>query len=135
MARSRVGDVRVANRSSSYTCSALSRYLEEALAETAAQVGVNGLRAGFQGVTFPVKSGCVTLLREVQVGQRIVRPFSPELGGLSVEAFIFGGIAYETWWTTSEPSRRRHHELATLVAVPVARCSKWWVVSKRRENV
>ena len=59
----------------------------------AAQVGVNGVRAGFQGVTFPVKFGYVTLLREVQRGHRVLRPFLPELGGLSVEGFIFGGLA------------------------------------------
>jgi hypothetical protein len=94
---------RVANRSSSYTRSALSKYLEEALVELAAQVGVNGLRAGFRGVTFPVKFGYVTLLREVTVGHRVLRPFLPELGGLSVEGFIFGGLAYEIWWTPTEP--------------------------------
>jgi hypothetical protein len=96
---------RVANRSSSYTRSALSKYLEEALAEMAAQVGVNGVRAGFQGVTFPVKFGYVTLLREVQRGHRVLRPFLPELGGLSVEGFIFGGLAYEIWWTPTEPKQ------------------------------
>jgi hypothetical protein len=98
-------DVRSPNSraAASYSRSSLSKYLEEALAETAAQVGVNGLRAGFRGVSFPVQFGYVTLLREVTVGYRTVRPFLPELGGLTAGGFVFGGVAYEVWWTPSPP--------------------------------
>ena len=48
---------RVSGRTASYDRSALVTYLEEALAETAAQVGVNGVRAGFRGACFPVRFG------------------------------------------------------------------------------
>jgi hypothetical protein len=44
-----------------YDKSALCRYLEEALAESYAQVTVNGLRALPDGLTFPVRNGYVTL--------------------------------------------------------------------------
>lgn len=94
---------RVANRSSSYARSALSKYLEEALAETAAQVGVNGISSAFRGVVFPVRFGYVTLLREVVINGRRVRPFLPELGGLCAGGFIFGGIRFEYWWSPTQP--------------------------------
>lgn len=94
---------RVASRSSSYSRSALSKYLEEALAETVAQVGVNGLRSAFRGVSFPVQLGYVTLLREVIINGRRVRPFLPELGGLCAGGFIFAGIPFEYWWTPAQP--------------------------------
>ena len=94
---------RVANRSSSYSRSALSKYLEEALAETAAQVAVNGLRSAFRGVSFPVQFGYVTLLREVVINGKLVRPFLPELGGLCAGGFVFGGIPFEYWWSPTPP--------------------------------
>lgn len=52
---------RIENRTTSYFRSSLSRYLEEALAETVAQVGVNGVRSFFVGIRFPVQSGYVYL--------------------------------------------------------------------------
>jgi len=50
---------RVENRTTSYFRSSLSRYLEEALAETFAQVGTNGIRNFFVAVRFPVREGYV----------------------------------------------------------------------------
>ena len=94
---------RVASRSSSYSRSTLSKYLEEALAETVAQVGVNGLRSAFRGVSFPVREGYVTLLREVLVNGKKIRPFLPELGGVCAGGFIFGGIPFEYWWSPTPP--------------------------------
>ncbi len=94
---------RVAGRAASYTRSSLAVYLEEALAETAAQVGVNGVRAAFRGVSFPVKFGYVTLLRETMIRGQRVRPFLPELGGLTAGGFIYGGVAYEIWWSPQRP--------------------------------
>jgi hypothetical protein len=87
----------------SYGRSALSTYLEEALAETAAQVGVNGLRAGFRGVYFPVKFGYVTFMRKTVLQGKTVRPFLPEIGGLLAGGFIFGGVRYEIWWSPRRP--------------------------------
>ncbi len=94
---------RVAGRSASYSRSTLSKYLEEMLAETVAQVGVNGLRSAFRGVSFPVQQGYVTLLREAIINGKKVRPFLPELGGVLAGGFIFGGIRFEYWWSPSPP--------------------------------
>jgi hypothetical protein len=54
---------RIANREASYRHSSLSRYLEEALAETVAQVRVFGVGESFVGIRFPVSSRYVYLLR------------------------------------------------------------------------
>jgi hypothetical protein len=54
---------RIANRDASYRHSSLSRYLEEALAETAAQVRVFGVSELFVGVRFPIRARYVYLLR------------------------------------------------------------------------
>ena len=50
---------RVQVRANAYSNSVLVRYLEEALAETFAQVCVNGARGIVQGLTFPVREGYV----------------------------------------------------------------------------
>ncbi len=54
---------RVENRAGSYFRSSLWRYIEEAMAETVGQVGVNGIRSFFVGIRFPVKNGYVYLTR------------------------------------------------------------------------
>jgi hypothetical protein len=56
-------NTRVANRAGSYFRSSLWRYIEEVMAETVAQVGVNGMRNFFVGVRFPVNNGYVYLTR------------------------------------------------------------------------
>lgn len=80
---------RVQSRASSYFRSSLRRYLEEALAETAAQVGVNGFRQTFAGLRFPVYEGYVQLTRG--------SGFAPDMSGrgLLVEggALIGTGLA------------------------------------------
>jgi hypothetical protein len=56
-------EYRVNNRASSYLRSSLYRYIEEALAETIAQVGVYGIRQFLTGIRFPVKSGYMFLIQ------------------------------------------------------------------------
>jgi len=56
-------EYRVGNRAASYVRSSLYRYFEEMLAETIAQVGVNGFKQVFVGVRFPVKNGYVFLMK------------------------------------------------------------------------
>jgi hypothetical protein len=56
-------EYRASNRAMSYVRSSLYRYIEEAIAETVARVGVEGFRKFFVGVRFPVRSGYVYLLR------------------------------------------------------------------------
>jgi hypothetical protein len=90
---------RVRNRASSYGRSSLSKYLEEAVAESVAQVGVNGFLSVFRGISFPVREGYVTLIRV----SNTARPFLPELGGLTVGGFLIGDMAFEIWWSPQEP--------------------------------
>ena len=95
---------RISNRSSSYSRSPLSRYLEEALAEVVAQVGVNGFKSVFKGIAFPVQNGYVTILRPVvRAGERI-SPFLPELGGLVSGGFIVGGQTYKIIFSRQKPT-------------------------------
>jgi len=70
-----------------YNRSHLLRYIEEALAETAGQVGVNGLRGVFEGVSFPVSNGYVT------IGQ-----MSREAAGLVLGPVNVGGAVYRVWF-------------------------------------
>jgi hypothetical protein len=94
---------RVSGRAASYKRSALSKYLEEALAETVAQVGVNGWQSVFTGISFPVKNGYVTLLRRASAGQRTLYPVLPELAGLLAGGFILGGEACDIRFSTMQP--------------------------------
>lgn len=54
---------RVGNRAGSYVRSSLWRYIEEALAETIAQVTVEGFRNAFSGLRFPIRNGYLYLTR------------------------------------------------------------------------
>lgn len=92
-------NIRVENRARSYSRSALSKFLEEAVAETAAQVSVYGFRGVFRGISFPVQNRYVTLLRV----DRGVRPFLPEAGGLVAGGFVLHGMVFEIWDTPRPP--------------------------------
>jgi hypothetical protein len=56
---------------SAYSRSALLRYLEEALAETYAQLRVNGLAMALEAIRFPIKAGYVTVSAMATEGQAI----------------------------------------------------------------
>jgi hypothetical protein len=94
---------RVGNRAASYVHSSLWRYIEEALAETVAQVGVRGMRQFFTGVRFPYKSGYMFL--------RKGGGFNPMFGGSGAipEASALlrvgnvAGIAFELWFQPGSP--------------------------------
>ena len=51
-----------------YAKSGLCRYLEEALAESYAQVKVNGVRGLPDGLAFPIRNGYVSLARVATEG-------------------------------------------------------------------
>lgn len=53
----------MSTRAASYVRSSLWRYLEEALAETVAQVGVTGFSKFFRGIRFPIENGYMYLMR------------------------------------------------------------------------
>ncbi len=87
--------IRVQSRTNSSFRSSLSRYLEEALAETAAQVQVNGGLAGvLEGLRFPVSNGYVTLSRgggfsSAMGGQGVLREAGTLIG---VGGHVFQGL-------------------------------------------
>jgi len=64
-----------------YEKSALCRYLEEAMAETYAQVEVNGIRALPEGLTFPLRGGYDLTLRRVATEG-------------AIGAISYGGVLY-----------------------------------------
>jgi hypothetical protein len=77
-------EFRVQNRTASYVRSALSKYLEEAFAETYAQIKMGGIGEALVGITFPLKQEYVTLLasRYSTMQLRMIHPVLPEVGGL-----------------------------------------------------
>jgi hypothetical protein len=90
--------VRVENRIGSYFKSSLYRYIEEMLAETVAQVGVNGLSKVLVGLKFPVANGYVYLTR--------IGGYGPAMGGAGLipeGAALIGvgsivGFSYHLWF-------------------------------------
>ncbi len=93
---------RVENRVGSYFQSSLYRYVEEALAETVAQVGVNGFTKLFVGLKFPVglgsDPGYVYLVRAGGYSS-----YMKGAGLLSEGAGLIGsgavqGFAFELWF-------------------------------------
>jgi hypothetical protein len=89
---------RVENRVGSYFNSSLYRYLEESLAETVAQIGVNGLSRAFIGMRFPVSNGYVFLTRAggfsaYMKGAGLLPETVALLGSGALQ-----GFAYEVWF-------------------------------------
>jgi hypothetical protein len=95
---------RVENRAASYVNSSLRRYLEEALAETVAQVGVNGMRQFFTGINFPVKNGYVFLMKAGDAGGDFRGAgVLPETVALLVSGLIVHGVGFSVWFSTQPP--------------------------------
>jgi hypothetical protein len=70
-----------------YKRSALLKYLEEALAETYAQVSVRGVRHLPQGIRFPIQQGYVTL--------------SAVVTEAAIGTVVYGGVVYGVYvWTS-----------------------------------
>lgn len=83
---------RVQNRMSSYVRSALSKYLEEAFAETYAQIRMGGLSEALVGITFPLKQEYVSLLTaRLSSSGRALHPVLPEVGGLIAASLTIAG--------------------------------------------
>ena len=95
--------VRVEGRTASYTRSSLITYLEEALAESFAQVSVNGARGLFTGIVFPVRNGYVTLFsKQVNYGV-LAKPFVPEIAGLYLGVVNAKGWLWDAYFSPSPP--------------------------------
>jgi len=71
-----------------YEKSSLCRYLEEALAESYAQVKVNGLQALPEGLRFPIREGYVTVSRTV--------------GEAAIGTILYGGVVYGVYLSVSK---------------------------------
>jgi hypothetical protein len=101
---------RVQNRASSYTRSALMKYLEEALAETIAQVGVNGFAQVFKGLAFPIRERYVTMLRPDRVvtpyGTEVILPIAPETMGIFAGSVLVSGVRFEIYTSETKPAER-----------------------------
>jgi hypothetical protein len=101
-------EYRANTRAMSYVRSSLYRYVEEALAETVAQVGVNGFRQFFTGIRFPVGNGYMYLTRP--------GGFDPDLAGVGLvpeaAALIYtgvvSGIAVELRFVAQPPPAREN---------------------------
>jgi hypothetical protein len=96
-------NMRINQRATSYNRSALAKYLNEAVAETIARVGEDGVRHAFNGVAFPVRNGYVTLMRPASIGGRIRYPFIPEAAGLISGGVLIGGEFYDLWLGARPP--------------------------------
>jgi hypothetical protein len=75
--------------------SSLWRYIEEALAETVAQIGVHGVRRFFTGIRFPIQNGYMFLTKgggysPLFTGSGTI----PEAAGLLYNGTV-SGIAFE----------------------------------------
>jgi hypothetical protein len=80
-------------RTGSYAGSSLFRYLEEALAETFAQVRVNGWQKLFSSIEFPTKNGYVYWVKAGSDPNLAVwggRGVLPEGAGLIASGFMLG---------------------------------------------
>ena len=86
----------------SYAHSSLWRAVEEALAETVAQVGVNGLRKMMVGIRFPVANGYVYMTKgggymAFMKGKGVVPEFAALIyvtmvGSLSIEMYFISAV-------------------------------------------
>ena len=90
--------IRIENRIRSYFQSSLWRFCEEALCETVAQVGVDGLRKGYVGLRFPISNGYVYLLKgggysAAMAGRGII----PEGAALLANGIV-QGLAFQLWF-------------------------------------
>lgn len=91
---------RVQNRMNSYFKSSLWRYIEEALAETIALVGVRGFRQFFTGIRFPVKSGYVYLTKSGGYSPHMAGGgLIPEGAGLLASGMV-AGMQFNLWFST-----------------------------------
>ena len=81
----------------------LSMYLEEALAESFAQVSVQGLRGLLTGITFPVRYGHVSLFTKYTLQDGIVMPVVPEIAGMFLGSINVKGWMRDMHFSPAQP--------------------------------
>lgn len=90
-------EYRASNRAASYMRSSLWRYIEEALAETIAQVKVNSFRKFFVGIHFPINNRYMYLWQGGGYAQSFKGSGAlPEAASLLYNGVV-SGIAFELW--------------------------------------
>ena len=85
-------EMRASLRINSYSQSYLLRYLEEALAETVAHVGVKGFSNIFEAITFPLKYDYVT-----------ITAMKAEVVGIFVGPITVSGVTYKVYIVSQPP--------------------------------
>jgi len=104
--------IRVENRIGSYFKSSLYRYIEEMLAETVAQVGVNGVSKIVVGLKFPVANGYVYLTRAGGYGAAMGGSgLVPEGAALLGTGGILG-FTYRLWFKQGQSADDRTRAMA-----------------------
>lgn len=93
-------NLRIVLSMNGYSKSFLLRYLEEALAETIAQVTIKGFREVFKGIAFPVKEGYVTI---VEMGS--------EAKGILLGPVVVSGMAMNVYYSYLPPPKSEWQEL------------------------
>lgn len=94
---------RVERKQMSYRSSSFCRYLEEVLAQTIAHVRINGFKAVFRGVSFPVKNGYVTLiLRDAKKPEKGT-PLLVEVRGFLAGNLLVHGMLFDIHYSTIPP--------------------------------
>lgn len=88
---------RMGGRWDSYTRASLYRYVEEALAETIAQVGVNGMRNFFVGIRFPVGAKYAYLTQGGGFDPRFLGKGVVPEGAALLSQGVVSGFAYALW--------------------------------------
>jgi hypothetical protein len=97
-------------RATSYVRSSLYRYIEEAIAETVARVGVEGFRKFFVGVRFPVREGYVYFLRGGGFDARFKGAGVLREAGVLLYTSVVYGVQVEVRFRATV---RQHRTLAT----------------------
>jgi hypothetical protein len=94
---------RIEGRAKSYDRSSLSMYLEEALAESFAQVSVQGLRGLLTGIAFPVRYGYVSLFTKYALQDGVVMPVVPEIAGMFLGSINARGWIWDMYFSHAQP--------------------------------
>jgi len=95
---------RAGTRVKSYVGSSLYRYIEEAFAETIAQVGVQGFRHFFEGVRFPLRSQYMYFLKGGGYETRMLGEGLLREGAGLVHSGVVLGFAYNLYLTRPSSS-------------------------------
>jgi hypothetical protein len=93
---------RVENRVSSYFKTSLYRYIEEAVAESIAQIGVNGFSKLFVGLWFPVRYGYVYFIRGGGYSRAMAGRGLIQEGSSLLATGMVNSMAFQVWFKSGK---------------------------------